>query len=217
MSTKERPADRGKRRGEKLLVELLDEGRRARIESGSSQADVGRALDLSASRVSVMERGKFVNVPFVVVAQFLSVTGLELSARAYPVGGGLRDAAQIQLLERFRSRLSPAIQCRTEVPIPIAGDLRAWDAVLYVGSVAIGVEAETRLRDFQAVDRRLMLKARDSAIESTILLVSGTRSNRAILRDAGSMLRANYPISSLDALASLEVGRRPLGSAIVIL
>jgi len=33
-----------------------------------------------------------------------------------------------------------------------------------VGPVSIGIDAETRLRDFQAVDRRLMLKARDSGI-----------------------------------------------------
>jgi len=33
-----------------------------------------------------------------------------------------------------------------------------------VGLVSIGIDAETRLRDFQAVDRRLMLKARDSGI-----------------------------------------------------
>lgn len=198
-------------------MEILDEARGARVASGLSQGDVGRALGLSASRVSLMERGKYANAPFVLVAQLLSVTGLELSARAYPVGGGLRDVAQIRLLDRLRAKTSPDVKWQTEVPIPIAGDLRAWDAVLHIGPATIGVDAETRLRDFQAVDRRLMLKARDSGVDSTILLLSASRSNRAVLRDIASLTRFNYPTSSADALAALEAGRTPGGSAIVML
>jgi hypothetical protein len=103
------------------------------------------------------------------------------------------------------------------VPIPIAGDLRAWDAVLRIGSVSIGVDAETRLRDFQAVDRRLMLKARDSGVTASILLVSASRTNRSILREVDGIARINYPISSSDALACLEAGTSPDGNAIVLL
>jgi len=86
-----------------------------------------------------------------------------------------------------------------------------------VGLVSIGIDAETRLRDFQAVDRRLMLKARDSGIACVILLVSATRTNRAILREAGGLARINYPISSSDTMASLASGRDPGGNAIVLL
>ena len=168
-------------------------------------------------RVSLMERGKYANVPFVVIAQFLSVTGLELSARAYPAGGGLRDLAQIRLIDRLRSHASPEIRWRTEVPIRIAGDLRAWDAVLRIGAVAVGVDAETRLRDFQAVDRRVMLKTRDSDVTFAILLVAATRTNRVILREAGGLTRLNYPISSSNALAALKAGRSPGGNSIVML
>jgi hypothetical protein len=164
-----------------------------------------------------MERGKYANVPFVAVAQFLSVTGLDLSARAYPVGGGLRDSAQIRLLERFRETVSPDIPWQTEVPIPIPGDLRAWDAVLRVGSSRIGVDAETRLRDFQAVDRRVMLKVRDSGVDLAILLLLSSRANRAVVRDLGSSARINYPISSAEARRALEAGRSPGGNAIVLL
>jgi transcriptional regulator with XRE-family HTH domain len=217
MATRERPGDRGRRRGERLLFEILEEARRARIASGLTQSDVGRALGLSAARVSLMERGKYANVPFVAIAQFLSVTGLELSAGAYPIGGGLRDIAQIRLLDRLRAHASPDIRWRTEVPIPIAGDLRAWDAVLRIGSIAVGVDAETRLRDFQAVDRRVMLKARDSGVALAILLISATRTNRAILREAGGLTTVNYPIRSSEALASLKAGRDPGGNAIVLL
>jgi len=217
MGTRERPGDRGKRRGERLLLEILDEARNARLSSGLTQEDVGRALGISAGRVSLMERAKYGNVPFVVVAQFLSVTGLELAARAYPVGGGLRDVAQVRLLDRLRAHASPEIRWQTEVPIPVAGDLRAWDAVLRIGSVSIGVDAETRLRDFQAVDRRLMLKTRDSGVDLAVLLIAASRTNRSMLREAGGIAKINYPISSSEALAPLRAGKNPGGNAIVML
>jgi hypothetical protein len=164
-----------------------------------------------------MERGRYPSVPFVVVAQYLSVTGLELSARAYPVGGGLRDIAQIRLVDRLRTQTSAEIRWQTEVPMPIAGDLRAWDVVLHIGSVTVGVDAETRLRDFQAIDRRLALKTRDSGVDHAILLVASTRSNRGALRELGGAIRNNYPMSSADALAALKAGRSPNGNAIILL
>jgi hypothetical protein len=167
--------------------------------------------------VSLLERGRYANVPFVLVAQFLSVVGLDLAARAYPVGGGLRDIAQVRLLDRLRARASRDFTWQTEVPIPIPGDLRAWDAVIRIGSIVIGVDAETRLRDFQSVDRRMTLKARDSGVDSTILLLSDTRSNRGILRDIRLVAAVNYPIPSRVALAALEAGRQPSGNAIIML
>ena len=70
------------------------------------------------------------------------------------------------LLDRFRGRISPVFTWRTEMPIPIEGDLRAWDVALTAGRLSIGVDAETRLRDVQAVDRRIMLKLRDSGFDA---------------------------------------------------
>ena len=79
------------------------------------------------------------------VARLLGAVGLELSARASPVGGGIRDAAQIGLLERLRACVSGRFRWRTEVPMPVEGDLRAWDAALVGRGLTIGVDAETRL------------------------------------------------------------------------
>ena len=50
-----------------------------------------------------------------------------------------------------------------------------------------------------------------------ILLVSASRTNRSMLREAGGIARINYPISSPDALACLEAGTSPGGNAIVML
>jgi transcriptional regulator with XRE-family HTH domain len=217
MPTKERSSDRGQRRGERLLDELLREVREARIGRNLSQAAVGRAIGLSDSQVSLIETGRHRNVPFVLVARLLGVVGLELSARAYPAGGGLRDMAQLVLLDRLRKRTSGSLAWRSEVPIPIDGDLRAWDAALVRPGLTIGVDAETRLRDVQAVDRRVMLKLRDSGFDRAVLLIASTRSNREALHEAGSSLEANYPIATRAALQALAVGEDPGGNCLIVL
>jgi hypothetical protein len=77
------------------------------------------------------------------------------------------------------------LRWKSEVPIPITGDQRAWDAVVSgSGQGRVAIEAETRLRDIQALQRRVALKRRDDpSIDSVVLLVAGTRGNRFVLRD----------------------------------
>ena len=217
MATREGPGERGRRRGDRLLRILLDEAREARIAGGLTQEEVGNAIGVSKGRYSITERGLYPDVPFVVVAQILSVVGLELSARAFPVEGGLRDSGQGRLLGRLQARSASVVEWRSEVPVGRAGDLRAWDAVLRFPQCTIGVDAETRLRDFQAVDRRMMLKLRDSGLRRAVMLVADTRHNREVLRALGDALRANYPIRSGEALAALGEGRDPGGNAIIVL
>ena len=106
VSTRERARDRGRRRGERLLATLLGEAREARISLNVTQAAVADALGISRSLYGQIERGERRNVPLVTMAEILGVLGHELAARAYPAGGGLRDAAQIALLGRFRERVS---------------------------------------------------------------------------------------------------------------
>ena len=150
-------------------------------------------------------------------AQLLAAVGLELSARAYPGGGGIRDAAQLKLLGRFRPRVSGEFTWQTEVGMPIQGDLRAWDVALSGGSIRIGIDAETRLRDIQAVDRRVMLKLRDSGFDRAIVLVAATRANRLALREVGSSLHGNYPVSARAALLALSAGVDPGGNSLIML
>lgn len=79
------------------------------------------------------------------------------------------------------------------------------------------IEAETVIRDAQALGRRSALKMADSGRPCVILLIADTRTNRAALRIAGPMLRATFPLSQADVLAALAVGRQPAGSGIVVL
>jgi transcriptional regulator with XRE-family HTH domain len=217
VTTRERASDRGRRRGERLLEGLLREARDARVARNLSQRAVGNALGLSNSRISIIESGGYSDIPFVVLSQLLAVVGLDLSARAYPAGGGIRDAGQLKLLERLRVRVANSFTWRTEVAMPIPGDLRAWDAALMGRALRIGVDAETRLRDIQAVDRRVMLKLRDSAFDRAILLVAATRNNRLAMREAGASLRENYPVPARIALKALSAGHDPGGNSLIML
>jgi hypothetical protein len=110
-----------------------------------------------------------------------------------------------------------SLKWRTEVPVGPSGDLRAWDAVIEDGRDRIGVESETRLLDLQAVERRVALKCRDSAIPHAILLLADTRTNRAAVRMIGTSIRGSFPIAGHEALEALRAGRIPPGNALILL
>ena len=102
------------------------------------------------------------------------------------------------------------------MPIPIPGDLRSADVVIDGPSVDAMVEAETRLDDLQAMERRINLKQRDLGVRRVILLVADTRHNRAILEAHPDLLQ-RFPVSTRACLLALREGRDPGGDAIVLL
>ena len=79
------------------------------------------------------------------------------------------------------------------------------------------VEAETRLADGQALERRLALKQRDGGPGHVALLVAETRSNREALVTIRPALREMLPFSGRRLLAALRDGREPPGSGIVLI
>ncbi len=217
MASRERPADRGGRRGRQMLDQVLREFHDARLGAGVSQERVGHAVGRSDAWVSWTESGANVSLSIVDASRMLACVGLDLSVRAYPAGKGIRDEAQLALVARLKSLVIPRWDWRTEVPIPLPGDPRAWDVVLRGPAVTIGVEAESRLRDIQAIDRRVMLKLRDSGLDRVAILVAATRTSRAVLRELGDSVRSNYPVPSRQALDALVGGRDPGGNAILVL
>jgi len=217
MTAREGSADRGNRKGRHSLETVMREFHDARIGSGLTQQAVGRAIDRSDAWVSWTESGRNESLSIVDATSMLACVGLDLSVRAYPGGRGLRDEAQLALIARFRSLVTGHWQWQTEVPIPLPGDQRAWDVVLNASGLSIGVDAETRLRDIQAIDRRVMLKLRDSGVTRAIILVASTRGNRATLREHAGSLSGNYPIAPRRALDALLRGRDPGGNAVVTL
>ena len=62
MTVRERAVDRGRRRGRRLLEELIGDGRDARVAANLTQRHVGDAIGLSDSRISLLERGAYPKV-----------------------------------------------------------------------------------------------------------------------------------------------------------
>ena len=154
------------------------------------------------------------------MAAYCAVVGLDLAMRAYPAGDPIRDRAQLALLERLRARLNPTLRWRTEVPLPIDGDLRAWDAEISDRNPnpwRARVEGETRIADGQALERRLALKLRDDPDGHLILLISDTRANSAALRSLGAGVKELLPLDTRAVLAALGNGKDPGASGIVIM
>lgn len=191
--------------------------RTARVASGLGLVDVGRAVGLSYSQVGRIERGEHPSVTVAQLAKVSAVVGLDISLRFYPGGSPLRDTAHVALLERFRGCLSPELTFRTEVPLPGPGEQRAWDGMVFGAGDPSGVEAETRIYDFQALERRIALKALDGNVSRVILVVAATRNNRYAVREAAASLKVAFPVPGNLALQALAAGRDPGGSALVML
>jgi hypothetical protein len=106
---------------------------------------------------------------------------------------------------------------RTEVALPIPGDLRAWDALAPLSSKRVAFEAETHLSDLQAQTRRWELKIRDGRVDIVILVVADTAHNRRVLRLYRESLRALFPLDRRAVLKSLRAGNAPAANGIVLL
>lgn len=200
-----------------MRTELGEELRDGRLAAGLSQGSVAAAIGVSPSEVGRIERGEAPWVSLQVLAAFAATLGLAVRVGTYPSGGGLRDAAHRALIDALRLRLHPRIRLRTEVPLPLPGDLRAWDAMLDGLGEPIGLEAETRIRDGQQLERRIALKQRDGGIGRVVLLVADTERNRRTVREGGATLRETFPVGGNEALRALAEGRDPGGSALVFL
>jgi hypothetical protein len=164
-----------------------------------------------------IERGSLRHVTVEQLALACAAVGLKLVGRAYPDADPLRDAGHARLLERFRKRLPPDAEWRTEVPMPIPGDRRAWDARCRIGGVHLAIEAEMRVDDLQALERRIALKRRDGGIDVVVLLVADTHGNRRRVGAHREALRVNFPLEPRAILVALRAGHAPGASGIVFL
>ena len=216
MPLHERPVDRGARRGRFLVGRTAHGLLTARHTAAISQRELGRQLRVSHTKIGRAERAEPDQLTIEFAAQMAAALGLELSVTLHPDGDPVRDAGHLALLERFHRRISPGVRWRTEVPVPIDGDRRSADAIIDATGLAALVEAETRIDDVQALERRINAKQRDFGIGRVILLAADTRHNRAVVADVPA-LRERFRVSTRACLAALALGRDPGGDAMVIL
>lgn len=220
MPVRRHPIEIGWDRARFLLNATCRQIDEARVDRGLSYAALGRAVGRSGQQVARICHGRVQSVPLVLLVRLAALVGLELAARTFPGGQPLRDGGQQALLARFRARLGGGIGWQVEVPVvdEVAvnrPDLRAWDAVLTGRSWRAGVEAETNVRDAQALIRRLALKQRDGAVDGGVVLVlNDSRHHRDLVR--AGVFRDAFPVDARPALARLHHGEAP-GNAVVLL
>ena len=200
-----------------MELEIGDQLRTGRHVLGLTQAHVARSLGISQSEVSRRERGRSATLAGRELTRHAAAVGLRLSIKLWPVGGGVRDAAQARYIAAFVARVGRPWRVILEAPIPIAGDLRAVDVVLKSSTRLIAVEVITRLADLQAQIRAARLKARDIGAGRLILVVASTHANRAALRTVRASLVESFDTDTRRILGDLAAGRDPGRDGIVVL
>ena len=216
MPTHDRAIHRGQRRGRQLVRRVGSELLVGRLTASLSQRQLGRLVGVSHTTVGRIERGEVRSLSIELVAKIAAVVGLEVSVGLHPAGPPVRDRAHLALIERLRVRVAEGLRWRTEVPIPIPGDLRSADFVITSPVFGVLGEAETRLYDVQALERRIAAKQRDLGLERVVLLLADTATNRRTVATVPELAR-RFPVSARTCLQALREGYDPGGDAIVFL
>lgn len=217
MGTREGRLQRGQRQGEQRARMLIGELRTARLEHGLSQQAIADATGRSQSDISRLERCVGMRrVAVVELAEIGAVLGLELSAGFHPVGAPIRDRGHQALIGRFRSWLHAGIRVSAEVAFPSPGDPRAWDLLLRIGRQRVGVEAETRIRDVQALSRRLHQRERDGGADVVLLVVSDSAHNRRVVGELRLSLGPEFAATPRELLAGLRTGMPVPRSGVIL-
>ena len=217
MATRVRTLDEARRIWQRLALELGDELRTGRHVLGVTQKQVGAAIGVSASEISRRELGRSGRFTGEKMAIHAAAVGLKLSIKLYPVGGGIRDAAQARYVAAFVARVGRPWKVTLEAPIPLPADLRAVDVLLSSERGRIAVEVITRLTDIQAQVRAAQLKARDIGATRLILVIAGTHANRRALAAARPTLTGAFDLDARHLLTELGAGRDPGRDGIVLL
>lgn len=217
MPTRVRPLDEARRRWRHTRQQIGDELRAGRHILGLTQRQVAAAIGVSQPVVSRRERAMVRRLAGEAIAIHAAAVGLQLSVRFWPVGGGLRDAAQARYIAAFLARVGRTWHVTLEATLPAPGDLRAADILLTAAAHRVVVEVITRLADLQAQLRAARLKAEALTATRLILVVAGTRANRRSLAEGRAALLPAYDLDSRRILTDLAAGSDPGRDAVVVL
>jgi transcriptional regulator with XRE-family HTH domain len=218
VATRETRLERGRRRGRETVRRLVAELSDARKTAALSQESLARAIGSSQSDLSRLERLVDVDrVSFVEIAKAASVLGLELGVSLHPVGDPIRDKGHQAVIRRFRALLSSAYRVFAEALLPREGDRRSWDLLLRLADQIVGVEVETRIRDVQALVRRMHQRERDGGAHEIVLVLAATKINRLLLPELLVALGPSFATPPRAILRALRNGERLPGSGVVLL
>jgi transcriptional regulator with XRE-family HTH domain len=216
MARRHRAAIEGERLARRLRAQLGEEIRIARVNAGLGQRDAAEAAGMSHAQFGRIERGGLATLSFDQACRAGFAVGLRYGGRLFPEGDPVRDAAQLRLIERFVVLLPSFARVDREAPFPIAGDRRAWDALITLDGRRAGCEAETQLRDIQALERRMALKLRDGAVDILLLVVSDTAHNRSVLEQHRHVLRELLPLDGPHSRRALRNAELPKTSGLIL-
>ncbi len=217
VGTRETRKERGRRKGDALVRRLIHELRTRRQTRGVSQRALAKEIGWTQSEVSRLESYDLPTVSISRLAQIASVLGLEMSAGLSEFGDAIRDAGQQRTAGRFlRNVAAPPYRVFREVLLPTPGDQRAWDMLLRLEHLRIGVEVETRIRDVQALVRRVRERERDGGADEIVIVLSDSAHNRQLADQFRDALGQRYSTSPRQILAALRAGRPIPGSGVVL-
>lgn len=123
MATRNRHRDEARRRWAWLAKRIGDELRAARHLKGVTLAMLGAQIGVSKSELSRRELGRSTRLTGEKLAIHAAAVGLKLSITLWPIGGGVRDAAQARYIAAFLARVGRWWKVALEVVLPIPGDL----------------------------------------------------------------------------------------------
>jgi len=218
MSARDDPIERGRQKGLAAQHRFQAEIREARLTLGKSQRVAASEAGIDPAVWSRLERGAREALTLGLVGRMAAAVGLDAVLQFYPADRVLRDIGHVKLLRDVRTLLGAEWRWRYEVLVGTYPDQRAWDAVAThprTGTV-IHVEAETRLRDCQALMRRIESKRAVIAGSRVVLAIRSSRGNRIAVDEARDLLASAFPVPTREALAALRGGTDPGGDAIVL-
>lgn len=204
-----------RRRALRVTREFGESLRELRQARGLSRRALVEGLPLSVSKLARWETSQPPYPDLFEAALVARLLGHDLAARLYPAGDTLRDEAHLRVETRFLSLVAEHVPRTLEAVIPGPGDRRAWDVLLLLGGVRVGVAVETRLRDVQALLRREQAKMRDGGVDRLLLVLLDSSTNRRAVRVAGEVLRVALPLDGRTLLPALRHGRDPGGNGLL--
>src|SRR5688500_16846225 len=133
MATRTRATDEARRLWARMATEIGDQLRTGRDVLAASQGQIGQAVGVSPAEISRRELGRSRRLTGEKLAVHAAAVGLKVSVKLYPIGGGIRDAAQARYIAAFVARVGRLWKVILEAPLPLPGDLRAVDVLLSAG------------------------------------------------------------------------------------